>query len=146
MKRIFKSLVTAATTVGVFLTGSALSQTGTTATGVDDAVLDRAFREIFGVNSALAQERTFFSYFDAEIARLGAPPFLPSEIRGALLSAITSYVAAGGTNLPSPADLAEVYPELSGLAFLYRDAIQLAVQTGTLNPVLAQLVLAGDLS
>lgn len=146
MRRLFRSLATAATSLGVILTGGAVAQNAIHAAGLDDAALDRAFSEIFGVRSAQAQERTFFAYFDEQISLLGVPPYLPSEVRGALLAAITAYVGAGGTNLPSPIELAEIYPNLPGLAVVYREAIQMAVVTGALNPVVAQLVLAGDLS
>ncbi|MCW5713952.1 MAG: hypothetical protein KIT43_05505 [Bauldia sp.] len=134
-----------AASVAILVTGGGLAQKAVDLAGLDDTALGNAFREAFGVSPAMAQQLSFYTFFDAQLAALG-PTVLPSDIQAALFAAIAAYVAAGGTALPTPADLAAAYPTIPGIAEIYVAALQEAILANIIPPTAVQLALAGDLS
>lgn len=145
MKRFWRWLNAGAASVAILVTGGGVAQKAADLAGLDDTALGNAFREAFGISPALAQELSFFAFFDAQLAALG-PVVLPSELQAALSAAIAAYLNAGGTALPTPDELAAAYPTLPGLTAVYVAALQEAVLAGLVPPVAVQLALAGDLS
>lgn len=145
MTRLWKWLSASAASVAILVTGGGVAQKAVDLAGLDDTALGNAFRQAFGVSPAFAQQLSFFTFFDAQLAALG-PTVLPSDIRAALAAAIAAYVTAGGTALPSPADLAAAYPTIPGITEIYVTALQDAIDAGVIVPAMVQLALAGDIS
>lgn len=145
MRRLWRWLGTTAASFGLLVTGGGVAQQAIDLAGLDDAALGQAFREAFGIGVAQAQTVSFYAIFDARLAALGPAP-LRSEIQAALVASIAAFVAAGGTALPSPAELAAAYPGLPDIATAFVAALQTAVLAGIIDPVFVQLALAGDLS
>ena len=92
----------------------------------------------------MAQEATFLALADVELATVPVPG-LHSELVAALLNALTAYCSAGGTDLPTPLEIAEAYPAYPAIAPAYREAVQMAILTGVCSLTTAELALAGDL-
>lgn len=145
MKRLWRWLSASAASVAILVTGGGVAKTAVDLAGLDDTALGNAFREAFGIAPALAQELSFYAYFDVQLAALG-PTVLPSDIQAALSAAIVAYVQAGGAALPTPNELAAAYPAIPGIAALYIAALQEAILAGIIPPTAVQLALANDLS
>lgn len=145
MRRIWKWLNAGAASVAILVTGGGIAQKAADIAGLDDTALANAFREAFGISPALAQDLSFYPFFDAQLAALG-PAALPAEIQAALAAAISAYVNAGGRALPTPAELAAAYPTIPGIGDIYVAALQEAIIAGIIAPNAVQLALAGDLS
>ncbi len=145
MTRLWKWLSASAASVAILVTGGGAAQKAVDLAGLDDTALGNAFRQAFGVSPAFAQQLSFYTFFDAQLAALG-PTILPSDIQAALAAAIAAYVAAGGGALPTPADLAAAYPTIPGITEVYVAALQEAILAGVIAPTAVQLALAGDLS
>jgi hypothetical protein len=145
MTRLWKWLSASAASVAILVTGGGVAQKAVDLAGLDDTALGNAFRQAFGVSPAFAQQLSFFTFFDAQLAALGRT-VLPSNIRAALAAAIAAYIAAGGTALPSAADLADAYRTIPGITEIYVTALQDAIDARVITPNLVQLALAGDVS
>ncbi|MGV8840749.1 MAG: hypothetical protein ACWA6X_10650 [Bauldia sp.] len=145
MTRLLKWLSASAASVAILVTGGGLAQKAVDFAGLDDTALGNAFRQAFGIAPAVAQELSFFAFFDAQLAALG-PTVLPSDIQAALRAAIGAYFAAGGTTLPTPEELAAAYPTIPGLTAIFVAALQDAIEDGVITVAAVQLALAGDLS
>ncbi|MCC6736267.1 MAG: hypothetical protein IT534_09080 [Bauldia sp.] len=145
MKRLWRWLGASVASVAILVTGGGIAQKAVDFAGLDDTALGNAFRQAFGISPALAQELSFFAFFDAQLAALG-PTALPSDIQAALAAAIAAYIAAGGTALPTPEELAAAYPTIPGITAIFVAALQEAIEAGVITVAAVQLALAGDLS
>jgi hypothetical protein len=145
MTRLWKWLSASAASVAILVTGGGVAQKAVDVAGLDDTALGNAFRQAFGISPAAAQQLSFYTFFDAQLAALG-PTVLPSDVQAALAAAIAAYVLAGGTALPTPAEIAAAYPTIPGISAIYVAALQEAILANIIPPTAVQLALAGDLS